>query len=119
MLRANGILQEYCKCDHVRFSELGKTKFKMIFMNNCKVRNQPITSIEESELDQDEAMENEEESGTSTELLNHLRSVKRSYNEFEDLSPAAKRIVMDRASNKKPNLMQMTPAVIKECHKFL
>ena len=114
---ANHVIQQSCICNHISVHNINKNKVYLI-------RNTPCHTVDH----EPEVIDVGEQSHVGTEsttevpdsaLDRHLRGVKRSREEYDDLPANFKRVIRDFAEGKIPNFSLMDSDTMQHCSDFM
>ena len=114
---ANQILRENCSCNHISIHSINKNKVFLIRNTPC-IPDKPDSEV--TEIDKEAMVEEEELPVIPQSVLDqHLRGVKRSREEYDELPANAKRVIKDFAEGKVPNFSLMDSETMQFCSDFL
>ena len=114
---ANHVIQENCICNHITVHSVSKNKIFLIRNTPCRTDDQEPEGIDIGEKTQ---VDTESITEIPDSVLDrHLRGVKRSREENEDLPVNAKRVIRDFAKGKIPNFSLMDGETMQHCSDFM
>lgn len=114
---ANHTIKQHCTCDHISVHNINKNKVFLIMNTPCtKSTKEP----EEDTVDKPAPVESENViMETDSALDRHLRGVKRTREDYDELPANAKRVVKDFAEGKIPNFALMDSDTMQICSDFI
>ena len=114
---ANHIIKQNCSCNHIIVHNINKNKVYLVKNTPCQNNTQEPEDNNEREPPHVESGGIIE--GSDSALDKHLRGVKRSREDYDDLPANAKRVVKDFAEGRIPNFALMDSDTMQLCSDFM